>query len=86
VAGPGGAEAKVDVPPGATLVLYTDGLVERRDRGLREGIEALAAALSALPDDADATAVKDRLVGGFVGAHQEDDVCLLVVRRARPTT
>ena len=38
LAGPGGAEGKVDVPPGATLVLYTDGLVERRDRGLREGI------------------------------------------------
>ena len=86
VAGPGGAEAKVDVPTGATLVLYTDGLVERRDRGLREGIEALAAALSALPDDADATAVKDRLVEAFVGDHQEDDVCLLVVRRALPTT
>ncbi|MET0789167.1 MAG: SpoIIE family protein phosphatase [Cellulomonas sp.] len=86
LAGPGGAEAKIDVPAGATLVLYTDGLVERRDRGLREGIAALTATLSALPDDADATVVKDRLVEAFVGAHQEDDVCLLVVRRALPTS
>lgn len=86
LAGPGGAEGKIDVPAGGTLVLYTDGLVERRDRGLREGIAALTATLSALPDDADATVVKDRLVEAFVGAHQEDDVCLLVVRRALPTS
>ena len=86
LAGPGGAEATVDVPSGSTLVLYTDGLVERRDRGLREGIAALTDALAALPDDADATTVKDRLVEAFVGSRPEDDVCLLVVRSARPTT
>ncbi|MEZ0446383.1 SpoIIE family protein phosphatase [Cellulomonas sp. ICMP 17802] len=86
LAGPGGAEATIDVPAGATLVLYTDGLVERRDRGLRDGIAALTAELSALPDGADATKVKDRLVEAFVGPHQEDDVCLLVVRRALPTS
>ena len=39
--GPGRDEATIDVPVGATLVLYTDGLVERRDRGLRDGIAAL---------------------------------------------
>lgn len=26
----------VDLPPGSTLLLYTDGLIERRDRGLDE--------------------------------------------------
>jgi serine phosphatase RsbU (regulator of sigma subunit) len=86
LAGSGGAEGVVDVPVGATLVLYTDGLVERRDRGLRDGIAALAAELSTVPDDVDAAAVRDRLVTTFVGTHQEDDVCLLVVRRALPTT
>jgi serine phosphatase RsbU (regulator of sigma subunit) len=35
-------EVEVHVPAGATLVLYTDGLVERRDRGLRDGIAELA--------------------------------------------
>ena len=49
LAGPGGAEATIDVPAGATLVLYTDGLVERRDRGLREGIAALTAELCGAP-------------------------------------
>ncbi|WP_307802339.1 SpoIIE family protein phosphatase [Cellulomonas fengjieae] len=84
--GPGGAQASVDVPSGSTLVLYTDGLVERRDRGLREGIAALVAELAALPDDADSTTVKDRLVDAFVGTHPEDDVCLLVVRSEPPTS
>ena len=84
--GNGSAEATVDVPLGAVLILYTDGLVERRDRGLRDGIAALTDALAALPDDADATTVKDRLVEAFVGSRPEDDVCLLVVTRALPTT
>ncbi|WP_315093026.1 SpoIIE family protein phosphatase [uncultured Cellulomonas sp.] len=82
---PDGSEATVDVPAGAMLVLYTDGLVERRDRGLREGIAALSAELSATPDGADAAMVRDLLVKTLVGAHHEDDVCLLVVRTA-PTT
>jgi serine phosphatase RsbU (regulator of sigma subunit) len=86
LAGSGGTEGTIDVPAGATLVLYTDGLVERRDRGLRDGIAALTTELGAVPDDADAKAVRDQLVATFIGEQQEDDVCLLVVRRALPTT
>ncbi|RHA39637.1 SpoIIE family protein phosphatase [Cellulomonas rhizosphaerae] len=72
---------KVAIPAGATLVLYTDGLIERRDRGLRDGIGALVATLSALPDDLDATTTRDALVDAMlVGDRQEDDVCVLVVR------
>jgi len=83
IAGPGRptTEEVVDLPHGSTLVMYTDGLVERRDRGLRDGIDALATALTAIPDDATATQVRDRLVAELLGEHQEDDVCLLVVRR-----
>ncbi|MBO0898622.1 SpoIIE family protein phosphatase [Cellulomonas sp. zg-ZUI222] len=73
-------EAAADVPHGAFVVLYSDGLVERRDRGLREGIETLSAALAAVPDDATASQVCDALTGTLVDEHQEDDVCLLVVR------
>jgi len=73
-------EAAGDLPRGAIVVLYSDGLVERRDRGLREGIEALSGALSAVPDDASATQVCDALTSTLVDQHQEDDVCLLVVR------
>jgi len=73
-------EAATDVPHGAFVVLYSDGLVERRDRGLREGIETLSAALAAVPGDATASQVCDALTGALVDEHQEDDVCLLVVR------
>lgn len=74
------SEASADLPRGAVVVLYSDGLVERRDRGLREGIAALSAALAAVPDGLDATGVCDALTTTLVDAHQEDDVCLLVVR------
>ncbi|UZN03352.1 SpoIIE family protein phosphatase [Cellulomonas sp. S1-8] len=73
-------EASADLPHGAIVVLYSDGLVERRDRGLREGIAALSVALAAVPPDASATLVCDTLTATLVDRHQEDDVCLLVVR------
>ncbi len=83
-------QAEVELPQGAMLVVYTDGLIERRDRSLRDGIAELVRALSAVSDDACAADVRDQLVGRFVGSEQEDDVCVLVVRRpvvrpARPT-
>jgi PAS domain S-box-containing protein len=84
VAHPGGptVSGTVNVPPGATLVMFTDGLVERRDRGLREGMEAVAETLACLPDDLSAVAVRDTLVAALLGdrERQEDDVCVLVVR------
>ena len=38
------ADHAVDLPPGATVVLYTDGLVERRTEELDVGLERLRAA------------------------------------------
>ena len=37
----------LDFPPGAVLCLYTDGLVERRDQPIDEGIARLCAAVAA---------------------------------------
>jgi PAS domain S-box-containing protein len=74
-------EAELDLPVGAILVIYTDGLVERRDRGLRRGIDALAELLSSLPDGLTSAEIRDALVGAMVDGEQEDDVCVLVVRR-----
>jgi GAF domain-containing protein len=46
--GAGSFEAtRVSLPPSATLAMYTDGLVESRDRSLDDGLAALRAALSA---------------------------------------
>mgnify|MGYP001122411656 CR=1 FL=1 len=67
-----------DLPPGSTLVLYTDGLVERRDRPAAEGIARLvaeAATLAAEPVEAMCDALVARLA-----QHAEDDVALLAVR------
>ncbi|MDA0183927.1 SpoIIE family protein phosphatase [Solirubrobacter phytolaccae] len=67
------------LPPDATLVFYTDGLIEERDRAIDAGMEELRRALTGVdlsPDDvADhlLTAL-DREQGG------EDDIALLVMR------
>lgn len=64
---------------GSVLVLYTDGLVESRARGQREGVAELARALGRAPADADAAAVRDHLLDQAGGRSDEDDTCLLVV-------
>ncbi len=77
----GVVEAETELPRGATLIAFSDGLVERRDRPLRQGLAALHDAVAALPDGLSATEIRDRLVAELLGPRQEDDVCLLVVRR-----
>jgi PAS domain S-box-containing protein len=78
-------QEELDLPVGATLVVYTDGLVERRDRSLRHGIDALAETLAALPEGLSSAEIRDVLVGSMIGPDQEDDVCVLVVRRVEET-
>jgi len=73
-----GAEDRLD--EGETLVLYTDGLVERRTAGIDEGLERLAEAARRRPlgDPRLADEICDALVGGET---QEDDVCVLTLCR-----
>ena len=72
------AEVVVAVPPAATLVLYTDGLVENREEPLSAGLERLRACLRdvRLPPDAVADHVL-RAMGREDGA--DDDVAVLVL-------
>ena len=71
------------VEPGSVLVLYTDGLVERRDRDVDEGIDALAGLLHELgPKTQDLDELCDMLLAGMINDNPEDDVALLVVRLA----
>ncbi|HYH71752.1 MAG TPA: SpoIIE family protein phosphatase [Nocardioides sp.] len=76
-------EQVATLEPGATLVFYTDGLVERRDRDVEDGVRALTDLLHDLaPASHDVDDLCDRLLGGMIGDKPEDDVALLLVRLA----
>jgi phosphoserine phosphatase RsbU/P len=74
------ADAHAALEPGDLLVLYTDGLIERRDRDLDNGFAALARAAGDLhgrPAETVCAMLLDRLLPD---QEHEDDVCLLVLR------
>ena len=64
---------------GGTLLLYTDGLVERRDRDLDAGIAELVRVLGGLRD-VPLQQLCDRLLERMYLPDTEDDVALLAVR------
>ena len=81
---PGTTRSEHDVifGPGDTVLLYTDGLVERRGSPLDSGLARLRqslATLGGLPLEALCDAVLDRMVSG----EYEDDVALLAIK-SRP--
>ncbi|WP_125772854.1 SpoIIE family protein phosphatase [Antribacter gilvus] len=68
--------------PGDTLLFYTDGLIERRDRSLRLGLEVLLDTASAITAR-DAAGVGEELLSRLADA-PEDDVAIVVVRIPDP--
>jgi PAS domain S-box-containing protein len=75
-------EHTIPLPAGSTLLLYTDGLVERRDEDIDVGIERLQRLLSGLARTPLPEAV-DELVHRLVPGDPDDDVVLLAMRVAR---
>lgn len=67
-----------DVGPGDVLVLYTDGLIERRSRPLRAGLQRLLEVCQEL-DVSDAAGIGERLLADL-GDQPEDDIAIVVLR------
>ncbi len=71
-------EATFDLEPGATLVMYTDGLVEERGASIDAGLEALKHAVINGPDDPEALC--DHIVSRLLAERAAtDDIAVLAV-------
>jgi serine phosphatase RsbU (regulator of sigma subunit)/PAS domain-containing protein len=72
-------EHRVELGPGDTVLLYSDGLVERRDRDLDDGLAELGAVLTELRDLPLAD-LCERLLERLVIVGHEDDIAIIAVR------
>ncbi len=73
------SQAVVELPVGTVLVLYTDGLVERRDRSIDVGLDELLRAVGEGPREPEQLVehVLARMIGD---GERGDDIALLAVR------
>ena len=76
------AESSVVLDRGSTVLLYTDGLVERRGQDLDEGLALLSETLRELAD-LPLDELCDELLRRMLPAEAEDDVALVAVRLHR---
>jgi PAS domain S-box-containing protein len=75
-------ETVVDFPPGAAVVLYTDGLVERRGENVDTGLKRLLGAAGG--SRAGLEALRDRVVDSCLGPSSGDDDVTALFVRAEP--
>ncbi|MGY2004504.1 SpoIIE family protein phosphatase [Blastococcus sp. SYSU DS1024] len=76
-------EHETVVARGSTVLLYTDGLVERRDQVFDDGVELLGRALAGLRH-LPVTEMCDALIDRLLPEGGEDDVALVAVRLQSP--
>ena len=75
-------ESEISVDRGATVLLYTDGLVERRGQSLDEGLSRLRDLLIEL-SDLDLDELCDQVLARMLPDRLDDDVALVAVRLHR---
>ncbi|HEX3960563.1 MAG TPA: SpoIIE family protein phosphatase [Trebonia sp.] len=74
------SQATAELPPGATLMLYTDGLVERRNQPLDKGIDAAAVTVAERAQD-HPDHIADHVMSAMSPAvGYDDDVAVLIYR------
>jgi len=74
------ADLEFELPHDSTLVLYTDGLVERRDADIDVGLSELAECAEQVEQSLDAFC--QRLLVRLAGAaEQADDIAVVALRR-----
>ena len=75
------SEATVTLEPGSVLLLYTDGLVERRGVSIDEGLEALAQAARDAAQSKDLEELTSRILDAMhKGEALQDDTALLTMQ------
>jgi serine phosphatase RsbU (regulator of sigma subunit) len=77
----GYAAATVQLQPGDLLLMYSDGLLERRDRSIDEGLETLLQAVRQMSDPELAIAAALNALGT---TDSEDDTCLVALQVLDP--
>ncbi|RAJ54875.1 serine phosphatase RsbU (regulator of sigma subunit) [Streptomyces sp. Amel2xB2] len=78
------ASCSLPLPPGGSAVLYTDGLVERRDADIDTGVSMLEQAFAGATGSPDI--VCDRLLRSLgITAEHDDDVAVLVLQHPART-
>jgi serine phosphatase RsbU (regulator of sigma subunit) len=73
------SDHELPLSPADTLLLFTDGLVERRDRSMTLGLQVLAESADT-EDGPDLDLFVDRLLPRVLGDLHQDDVAVLAVR------
>ena len=79
---PSFVEEEVVMPPGTSVLLYTDGLIERRDESLDSGLERVrSTAELVIKGTALNDSITDLLESVIVGPRPTDDVALMLFHR-----
>jgi PAS domain S-box-containing protein len=69
---------EIELPPGSILALYTDGLIESRDRDIDLGFDRLRQALTHTESSLETAC--DNVLKAVLPDHPADDVALLIAR------